>query len=126
MAVGVLERVGAMIVAATPEEGSLCWAFHFINDSDAPVQAVLLESVDYEWGDMGNSEAKGVRFGPIPPGGAVELMRETDTEVRTSVTLEVDGKRCVAEFGKLYRPGGPYPVIPVLNRPARRATIEFW
>jgi len=116
-----------MIIAATPinpPEGDKYWRFHFINDSPEPVGSVVVESVDYEWGDQGNSETVGTRFGPVAPGASVELLNETDTEVRTSLMLLVDGRRIVAEFGKLYAAPGRLLPIPVLDRPGKRATLE--
>ena len=116
-----------MIVAATvidPPQGDKCWQFHFINDSAETVRSILVESVEYEWGDMGNAEAVGATFGPVAPGESLELTKETDTEVRTSLTLLVDGRRVVAEFGKLYATPGKLVPIPILNRPGKRATIE--
>ena len=56
---------------------------------------------------VGNEEKIGTTHGPIPPGATVEIYRETDTEVRTSLRLQVDGKRCYFELGKLYAPKGP-------------------
>ncbi|MBI3858584.1 MAG: hypothetical protein HY293_23100 [Planctomycetes bacterium] len=116
-----------MILAATPiepPEGDKHWRFYFVNDSAEPVGSVVVESVDYEWGDQGNSEPLGLRFGPIPPGASIELLKETDTEVRTSLTLIVDGRRIVAEFGKLYAAPGGLLQIPILDRPGKRATLE--
>ncbi len=119
-----------MLIAATPidpPEGDLCWAFHVVNDSDEAIESLIVESVDYEWGDMGNREAVGKRFGPIAPRTALEVHRETDTEVRTSLTLLVRGpsgeRRVVAEFGKLYRARGPLVTIPILDRPGKLATV---
>jgi hypothetical protein len=121
-----------MIVAALPlepPEGDRCWAFLFVNDSEVAVESLVVESVDYEWGDIGHRTPLGTRFGRIAAGAAIELLKETDTEVRTSVTLRISGpegqQRCVAEFGRLYRGRGPFVPIPVLNRLGKRATIEW-
>jgi hypothetical protein len=80
-----------------------------VNDGDRPIGVIEVESVDYEWGDLGNSEKIGTRVGPIEPGATVEIYRETDTEVRTSLTLKVDGRAHVIELGKLYAPKGRAP-----------------
>lgn len=121
-----------MIVAATPidpPEGDLCWRFHFVNDSDEPIESVVVESVDYEWGDSGNGRRVGTRFGPIPARTSLEIFKETDTEVRTSLTLRVRGpggeQSVVAEFGRLYRLSGVLAPIPILDRPGKRATLEI-
>jgi len=94
-----------------PPDGDLCFTFRLTNDSDQPILSVYLDRVDYEWGDFGNGETIGAVFGPIAPGASVDLMRETSTEVRTSIALRVrdaGGERTVcAEFGRLYADRGP-------------------
>ena len=90
-----------------PPQGDRCWSIRLVNDGKEPIREVVVVSVDYEWGDMGNEEKIGTTHGPIPPGATVEIYRETDTEVRTSLRLQVDGKRCYFELGKLYAPKGP-------------------
>lgn len=123
---------GTMIVAGTPidpPEGDLCWLFHFINDTEVPIESVEVQRVDYEWGDMGNGQEVGRRFGPIAPGASVEIYKETDTEVRTSLTLRVRSsrgeQRILAEFGKLYRTPSQPVRIPVLGRLGKVATLEI-
>jgi hypothetical protein len=59
-----------MLVAATPIEprdGDKCWAFHVVNDGSEPIERVVLEGVDYEWGDSGNARTMNAEFGPIAP-----------------------------------------------------------
>ena len=91
-----------------PPQGELCWSVRFVNDGAAPVRELVIVSVDYEWGDQGNERAIGARFGPIAPGAECEVYRESDTEVRTSLTLKIDGKDSYVELGKL-----------VVGKPAR-------
>ena len=94
-----------------PPDGNFCFAFRLTNDSDQPILEVHVDSVHYEWGDSGHSERVDAHFGPIAPGQSVELMREIQTEVRTSISLRVvdaAGVRQVsAEFGRLYVSRGP-------------------
>jgi hypothetical protein len=93
-----------------PPDGDLCFTIRFTNDSDRPIQSVFVDRVEYEWADISNTETVGARFGPIALGASVELMRETSTEVRTSIILHVDdggGPRAIcAELGKLYASRG--------------------
>lgn len=99
-----------LLAPIEPPDGELCWSVRFVHDK--PVREVLVESVDYEWGDQGNERKLGHRFGPLAPGVEVEIYRETDTEVRTSLTLSVDGLRWYAELGKLYRDRPPRTITP--------------
>lgn len=93
-------------VPIDPPAGDLCYVFRLTNDSEEAILSVLVESIDYEWGDFGNGRRIGSTFGPIAPGESVEFARETATEVRTSVTLRVRDsageRRLCAEFGRLY------------------------
>ena len=119
-----------MIVAAVPiipPDRGRYWAFYIVNDSNQPIEAIVVESVEYEWGDIGNSERIDTRFGPIAPNSFVEVYRETDTEVRTALTLRVNGaegpQRTIAKVGRLYaRPSGLEP-LPILGRDGKLATL---
>jgi hypothetical protein len=123
-----------VLFAATPiipSDGDRCWAFHIVNDGSEPIESVVIESVDYEWGDYGNSEtvSRGP-MGPLAPHTSIEVLRETDTEVRTSVTFRVRDaageRRYVAELGKLYRPvlSAALVEIPYLGRAGKLARLE--
>ncbi len=121
-----------MIVAAIPikpPEGDKSWAFYFINDSPEPIESVFVHSVNYEWGDSGNSTAVGTLLGPVPPGNYIEILKETETEVRTAVILMVknpSGNHWInAEVGKLYSHPETYSHIPILNRLGKLAQIEI-
>lgn len=47
-------------MAACPEpDGN--WSFHLLNGSPERISPVVVESVDWEWGDFGNSEEPGTR-----------------------------------------------------------------
>jgi hypothetical protein len=97
------------LVLAPISEGDRCWSVRFVNDGPAPVGLVEVVAVDYEWGDMGNEEKLDLRCGPIAPGETREIYRETDTEVRTSLSLRIDGKDYYVELGTLYAPKGQAP-----------------
>lgn len=113
-----------MILAASPLDGGH-WAFHLVNDSDQPITSVLLESVDYEWGDMGSERKIGSRFGPIAARTAVEIWRDDDdaAELRMSLYLVVDGRRVMAEFPKLYKVR-TFERIPILEIDGYRGTTS--
>lgn len=120
-----------MIVAATPIHpplGYQCWAFHVANDEDDTIEAIVVESVSYEWGDSGNSEALNLTFGTLAPGESVEVYREVNTEMRTGLTLRVRvagrERRFYAEVGKLYAEPRGMVDIPILGRPGKLATID--
>ena len=120
-----------MIVAATPivpREGDRCWAFHVVNDERDAIEGIVVERVSYEWGDSGSSETLDLTFGPVASGASVEVYRETDTEVRTALTLRVRiagrERRIVAEVGKLYATPRGLVEIPILGRPGKLAEIE--
>ncbi len=123
-----------MIVAAVPfdEPGdNFCWAFHVINDDDAPIDSIVVESVHYTWGDNGNSEAVGTRAGPIAPGASLEVYREIDTELRTGLVLVVTSAgqtdRVYAEVGRLYWPPRQrLEPIPILGKHGILAEIGSW
>ena len=102
-----------------PHDGDKCWAFYVINDGAERIDSVRVETVDYEWGDQGNSETVGSEHGPIPPGRYLEVYRETSTEVRTGIMLTVRtaaGQRTpLRTVRRLYSPAStqlePIPII---------------
>jgi hypothetical protein len=118
-----------MRVAATaiePPDDGKCWAFHLINDSDQPLHSLALTGIDYEWGDSSTSRKVSGTFGPVAPGGSVELFRDQDSEVRVSLHLVVDGKNVTAEFGRMYAPDPANLVpIPLLGRSGEPAEVSF-
>jgi hypothetical protein len=120
-----------VIVAATPispPDGDRCWAFHVVNDEGEAFDSIVVEKVSYEWGDSGNSEALNRTFGRLAPGASVEVYRETDTEVRTALTMRVRvaGRvRCIyAEVGRLYATPRGLVDIPILGVQGKLAEIE--
>lgn len=105
-----------------------CWAFHVVNDEADTIEAIVVEAVSYEWGDFGNSEKLDLTFGTLAPGASVEVYRETNTELRTGLTLRVRvagrERRVFAEVGRLYWPPSGMVDIPILARPGKLATID--
>lgn len=118
-----------MIVAAVPIRRTFdgkCWAFHVVNDSDQPL-VVYVEQASSTWGPAGSTETIGKRFS-IAPGASVVVHRETDTEMRTALTMRVQDaageRRVFAEVGKLYAtPRGLVP-IPILGVPGMLAELD--
>lgn len=101
-----------MLVAAMPidpTDGDRCWAFHVFNDEQGPFERIVVESVHYVWGDFENHETLDATFGPLAVGASIVVHRETNTELRTGLTLRVtvEGKErhVYAEVGRLYAPG---------------------
>ena len=123
--------MGAMIVAAlplSPPQDGKYWAFVVANDEADPIDAIVVEEVGYEWGDLGNAAPVGTSHGPIAPGAHLEVYREVDTEVRTHLVLRVHQggrtRRVLAEVGKLYATPSNLEDIPVIERPGKLATLE--
>jgi hypothetical protein len=121
-----------LLVAAipiVPRAGDECWAFHVVNNSAVPIDLVVLVDVDYEWGGTSSSGGPGVALGPIPPRTSREIFRDTDSEVRVSLSLLVRRagveRRVRAEFGRMYapRPQSLQP-IPVVGGPGKLAVLE--
>ena len=127
----IMRIVAGVIVAAipiNPPDGDRCWAFHVVNDEHDTIEAIVVEAVSYEWGDFGNSEDLNVTFGPLEPGASIEVYRETNTELRTGLTLRVRivgrERRVFAEVGRLYWPPASLIDIPILGRSGKLATID--
>jgi hypothetical protein len=112
----VIERLR---MVACPESDGL-WTFHLLNQSDDAVEAVVVKSVDYEWGDSGSSESPGKRTGAIPAGGSAEVWRGDDGEMRLDVVVTVTqaGQHTdvTFSFGKIYRRRDSLDVIPGFDR----------
>ena len=111
-----------------PPDGEWCWAFHVANDDGHTIERIVVEAVSYEWGDFGNSEALDRTFGPLAPGASVEVYRETNTEMRTGLTLRVQvagrDRHVFAEVGRLYWPPSGMVDIPIIGRRGKLATID--
>jgi hypothetical protein len=113
----VIERLR---MVACPEADGL-WSFHLLNDSEAPVDAVVVKSVDYEWGDSGSSESPGTRTGSIPAGASAEVWRGDDGEMRLEVIVTVTqagrSQDVTFSFGKIYTRRDALEVVPGFERP---------
>ncbi len=111
-----------ILVAAAPldpPQGGKCWSFYLINDTSVPIDSALLKEVGYEWGDFGNATNPEAEFGPIAPGGCLEIWRDDDSaaELRMWLTLLIRAaaaeRTLTVEFPKLYlvRNLSPIPVL---------------
>jgi len=128
------EPRSGLVIAATrirPVVDGKYWTFYVINTTPKPIESILLEEVSYEWGDEGSSKFVGARFGPLAPGASVEIWREENVELRTSVHLVVRGAagahRLMAESPSLSSYMGREPVfIPILGRKGYIATELYW
>jgi len=128
------EPRSGLVIAVTPIRppvGGKYWAFHVINATPRPIESILLEEVSYEWGDEGSSRFVGARFGPLAPAASVEIWREENTELRTSVHLVVRGATgthlLMAESPALEVDMYREPVfVPILGRKGYIATELYW
>jgi hypothetical protein len=111
------------VAPIVPPDGTYAWQFYLINDDDEPIESGAVDTMSYEWGDNATSERVGTSFGAIPPGTALAIHRELDTEMRTSITgrVTIGGveQPFGAEFGRLYAPGSctlvPIPILGALG-----------
>jgi hypothetical protein len=107
------------LVACPEPDGS--WSFHLINDSDAPIPSVVLESVEWEWGDWGDRKTIESSSGPVPPRASREVWRGDDGEMRMEIRLRVahpGGTGTLKfSFGKIYLRRDSLERIPGFGRP---------
>jgi len=105
------------------------WSFYLINDSDATLDLAVLDAIDYEWGNMGNSEAPDVRVTGVTPGASVLLWRDDGdgAELRMALSLRVRMRdRAVPlqfEFPMLYKKRD-LPVVDGLGKPGWQVAAE--
>jgi hypothetical protein len=99
------------------------WQFYLINDGDASIESGIVDEMSYEWGDNATTERVGTSFSAIPPGTALAIHRDIDSEMRTSivgrVTIGGVERPFGAEFGRLYGPSSkqlvPIPILGVMG-----------
>jgi hypothetical protein len=128
------EPRSGLVIAATrlsPAVGGKHWTFYVINTTPKPIESILLEEVSYEWGDEGSSKTVNARFGALAPAAYVEIWREEDVELRTSVHLKVHDATgahlLMAELPALSSYMWRKPVvIPILARKGYIATELYW
>jgi hypothetical protein len=100
---------GFLLAARYEPVGGNDWAFYFINNTDIPLESLVLEHVDYEWGDMGNSQDVNRQVGPVKARGVLLAWRDDSdaAELRTDLTFQARSARgqhgMTFEFPKLYR-----------------------
>ena len=112
-----------MFVAAAPivpPDPTYVWELYLVNDGDEVIEGGIVDEMSYEWGDNASVERVGTSFGAIPPGTALAIHREVDTEMRTAITgrVRIGGVEHSfgAEFGRLYGPSRKTLVpIPILG-----------
>jgi hypothetical protein len=99
------------------------WQFYLINDGDEAIDSGSVDEVSYEWGDNVTTERVGTSFTAIPPGTAIAIHRDIDSEMRTSIVgrVKIRGAEQAfsAEFGRLYGPSSkqlvPIPILGVMG-----------
>jgi hypothetical protein len=107
-------------LAACRDEGGH-WSFHLINDSDFPLDEVVLYEVNYEWGDWGNSESTDVRITGLAPRCNARIWKDDGhgVELRMELCLRIlhGGRSSRLKFGfpKLYRKRN-LPMVQDLDR----------
>jgi hypothetical protein len=106
-----------------PPDQEYVWQFYLVNDGDAAIDGGCVDEMSYEWGDNVTTERIGTTFGAIPPGTALAIHREINTEMRTAivgrVTIGGVEQTFGAEFGRLYAPSSktlvPIPILGVMG-----------
>lgn len=90
------------------------WSVYLLNDLPCTID-VIVEHIDYEWGDLGHSQRPGTRF-TLPPAGIARVCRVDDDDAELSMTISLlitaHAKNCRAAFelGKLYHYRDPMPI----------------
>ena len=85
------------------------WAFYFVNDTDDPIDELVLARVGYEWGDTGNEKVLDRDLGALGPRRFVLAWRDDSdgAELRMDLGFRLMTSRGRAsltfEVGKLYR-----------------------
>jgi hypothetical protein len=105
------------------------WSFYLINDGPAPLDAVVLHEISYEWGDQASTETPEVRIAGLAPGAHALLWRDdgSGAELRMDLTLLVRvGDREVQllfHFPKLYLKRD-LPLVNGLGKPGWQEAAE--
>ena len=105
------------------------WSFYLINDSDRPLDSVVLNELHYEWGDWGNSEPADVHVAGLAAGAHALIWRDdgSGAELRMNLLLLVRmGDREVRlafEFPKLYRKTD-LPLVDGLGKSGWQEAVE--
>jgi len=69
------------------------WAFYFINNTDAPIEALILKRVEYEWGDMGSVTAVNESLGALPERSFHLAWRDDEDEMRIEMIFQARTSR---------------------------------
>jgi hypothetical protein len=84
------------------------WSFYLINDSAFALDLAVLHEIQYEWGDIGNSQTTDVRVANLATEAQALIWRDdgSGAELRMDFLLRVCARGCEAElrfeFPKLY------------------------
>jgi hypothetical protein len=120
----VIDRLRLIACPESPE----VWSFHLLNQSEERIDAAIVTSVDYEWGDTGSPGKPGTPVGPIAAGQSAEVWRGSDGEMRMDLTLTIShGNRhhdVTFSFGKLYKLRGHVAEIPGFDQRGIVAHVE--
>ena len=97
------------------------WSFYVLNDSQVPLDRVVLKTFGHEWGDDGPAIQLDVEVNHIAPGGNALIWRDNDDEMRMWLTLliEAGGRKAqhMFEFPMLYKRKGQLPMVAELGKP---------
>jgi hypothetical protein len=116
-----------MVACREPAGDGAGWTFHLINDGVVPIEHAQLCAVEYEWGDVGNSDPVDVRIGDVAPAAHALVWRDdgSGAELRMTLVLRASagGREALLsfEFPRLYRLRD-LPLVPELGRPGRTVT----
>jgi len=105
------------------------WSFYLINDSNAPFDRAVVYKIDYEWGDMGNSEDADVRVTDLAPGAHALIWRDdgsgAELRMELSLRLYLRGREVPLrfEFPKLCLQRN-LPLVEGLGKPGWQVTAE--
>ncbi len=104
-----IEIIHCRVVACPERLGDgQSWSFYLLNDTQAPLEEVVLYQVGYEWGGAGNYHAKDVRITNLAPTHHALLWRDdgygAELRIQLSLRVKLDTREAQLEFDfpKLY------------------------
>jgi len=105
------------------------WSFYLINDSAFALDLAVLHEIQYEWGDIGNSQTTDVRVTNLASGSNTLVWRDdgSGAELRMDLLLRVSAEGREAElrfeFPRLYRKHD-LPLVAGLDKPGYAVVAE--
>jgi hypothetical protein len=109
-------------IAACPEisDQGHEWSFYVINDSNVPLDRIVLETFEHEWGIHSDISHPNVEITNVASGAHAFLWREKDNEFRMLLYLCVhsgEGEtRYYVKFPTLYSRRNELPLLDELNK----------